>query len=564
MGDQALSIARPRAVETTEALAAIASVFAAAVLRIAVLFRYRIDSDETQHLHVAWAWTHGLVQYRDVFDNHMPLFHILSVPLLLAVGERPEALIAGRLAMLPLFALIVWLTYRLAANVYHQRHAAWAAAIGSLVPLFFLCSVEFRPDVLWAVCWLATLSILGGKAITVPRAASAGFFLGLAAAISAKTVLLAVSLAVAAVTTFVLTCGTGSQPVRGRAAAAFGGGRVENPSHTGHWTVRAIWSRVMTFAVAALLPPAAIAAWFASIGAWDGFVRCTLTHNLVTHEHPHRILFILPSAAIIALVTRRIVRQDAPLEVRRRRVFLFLAASVNGALLLSFWPILEREHWLPFVPAFAAAVVPLAAAWSGSRWPRIATAVIALELIRIVALSAPWSDQTGRSTAPIQLAMELTSPAEKVVDLKGELLFRQRATYAIFEKITKKAISSGRMADTIAADVLRSHAMVAIADDASFPRQGRAFLQRNFVDVGGLRVAGVMVQRGRFRIELPAAYALVSASGPFQGTLDGVPYSGPRFLGVGAHTAVSDSPAAAIWSRATVLGLTPFHRQLPH
>src|SRR5438874_13466922 len=26
-------------------------------------------------------------------------------------------------------------------------------------------------------------------------------------------------------------CGTGSQPVRGREAAAFGGGRVENPSH---------------------------------------------------------------------------------------------------------------------------------------------------------------------------------------------------------------------------------------------------------------------------------------------------------------------------------------------
>jgi nucleoside-diphosphate-sugar epimerase len=28
-----------------------------------------------------------------------------------------------------------------------------------------------------------------------------------------------------------VTCGTGSQPVRGREAAAFGGGRVENPSH---------------------------------------------------------------------------------------------------------------------------------------------------------------------------------------------------------------------------------------------------------------------------------------------------------------------------------------------
>ena len=32
------------------------------------------DSDEPQHLHVVWAWANGLLPYRDVFDNHAPLF----------------------------------------------------------------------------------------------------------------------------------------------------------------------------------------------------------------------------------------------------------------------------------------------------------------------------------------------------------------------------------------------------------------------------------------------------------------------------------------------------------
>src|SRR5579885_3030270 len=35
------------------------------------------NSDEGQHLHVAWSWTQGLLPYRDVFDNHGPLFGLI-------------------------------------------------------------------------------------------------------------------------------------------------------------------------------------------------------------------------------------------------------------------------------------------------------------------------------------------------------------------------------------------------------------------------------------------------------------------------------------------------------
>ncbi len=58
------------------------------VLRAIAFFHYRFDSDEPQHLHVAWGWTAGLVQYRDVFDNHAPLFHMATAPLLRLLGEH--------------------------------------------------------------------------------------------------------------------------------------------------------------------------------------------------------------------------------------------------------------------------------------------------------------------------------------------------------------------------------------------------------------------------------------------------------------------------------------------
>src|SRR5256885_14448715 len=90
-------------------------------LRAAAFFHYRFDSDEPQHLHVAWGWTAGLVQYRDLFDNHAPLFHILSAPLLRVIGERSDVLFFMRAPMLLLFAVVLWATYVLGTRLYSAR-----------------------------------------------------------------------------------------------------------------------------------------------------------------------------------------------------------------------------------------------------------------------------------------------------------------------------------------------------------------------------------------------------------------------------------------------------------
>ena len=49
---------------------------------------------------IAWGWTAGLVQYRDIFDNHSPLFHLATAPLLALAGERPDILFTMRAPML--------------------------------------------------------------------------------------------------------------------------------------------------------------------------------------------------------------------------------------------------------------------------------------------------------------------------------------------------------------------------------------------------------------------------------------------------------------------------------
>src|SRR5262249_59652492 len=95
-----------------------ALLIAGLVLRLVMVWRFRVNSDEPQHLHVVWAWTQGLLPYRDVFDNHMPLFHVLSVPALLAVGERATAVPWMRPFMLPLWGACLGLTALIARALF--------------------------------------------------------------------------------------------------------------------------------------------------------------------------------------------------------------------------------------------------------------------------------------------------------------------------------------------------------------------------------------------------------------------------------------------------------------
>jgi 4-amino-4-deoxy-L-arabinose transferase-like glycosyltransferase len=170
----------------------------AVIMRIALLLRYRFDSDESQHLHVAWGWTAGLVQYRDVFDNHSPLFHIVTAPLLALFGERSNILILMRLPMLALFGMVVWGTYAVASRFWSRRVAMWSALVLAIFPPYALKSIEYRTDNLWTALWMVALVVLTGGPLTVARLFITGLILGAALATSMKTVLLVVTLIVAA------------------------------------------------------------------------------------------------------------------------------------------------------------------------------------------------------------------------------------------------------------------------------------------------------------------------------------------------------------------------------
>ena len=178
-------------------------------------------------------------------------------------------------------------------------------------------------------------------------------------------------------------------------------------------------------------------------------------------------------------------------------------------------------------------------------------------------------DQTGPTTAIVAAALRLTGPGEAVFDDKGDAVFRRRAFYPVLEDITREAMARGRIADTIPEAILASQACVAILASRRLPPRGKQFLDANFLPVGPVRVCGKWLQASPaavtprailFQIQIPGRYAILGATGPARGSLDGVELAGPRELAAGLHVFAprSPPPLALLWARAAERGYTPF------
>jgi len=177
---------------TSAALLLIGLIF----LRVITVAHYKFGADEPQHLHVIWGWARGFVQYRDLADNHMPLFQLLFAPIYKLIGDCGTILYWMRTILQSLYIVAFWCTYRIGSLLFSRRVGVWAAILVGLSYDYAFCSVEFRTDNLWAPLWLLSVLVLLGGALTMRRALIAGFLMGLCFGVSMKTVLLLMSTAI--------------------------------------------------------------------------------------------------------------------------------------------------------------------------------------------------------------------------------------------------------------------------------------------------------------------------------------------------------------------------------
>ncbi|HSD10832.1 MAG TPA: glycosyltransferase family 39 protein [Candidatus Binatia bacterium] len=527
-------------------------------LRIGIALRYPFDTDEPQHLHVAWAWTQGLVPYRDVFDNHAPLFHMLMAPLAAAIGEQPEILLTMRLAMIPLAAVALACLYAIGRTLFEARVGLWAAAIVGLMPSFLLTSVEFRADDLWTVLWLAALAVGIGDPLRAGRTFAAGLLFGATFATSIKTALLFFTLAAGVALAFAL------DPARDR--------RLRD---------RRVWVSVLACAGGLLLPLAAGGALFAALGALPELLDCLFTNNLaVMALWDHRLLRVFLFVAglpFIVVAGRTLLRRSSSRPLARSA--LLVATLLFAATLKGFSPLDNPQDCMPLYPLLAIfGVAGLQAALErrsrvGGRGSasRVFVAIAATEVFLTVWVSRPWRDRTRFEIGLLRDVLHLTAPTDPVMDLKGESVFRRRPFFYALEAITQERFRRGELRDDIRERLIATHTYVSVMDSERFPPVARRFLLENYVPVGHLRVAGKFLDIDRhaqseFAVELPGRYAILSPRGLVSGALDGSPLDGSRPLEAGRHTFAPSEPTAPlalVWADAAERGYSPFHPNGP-
>ncbi len=542
----------------------VALLMATLFLRLLCAWHYRIDSDEPQHLHVAWGWAHGLVQYRDVFDNHAPLFHILCAPLVRMLGERPDIVLLMRLAMFPLFVVSVAAVHAIARALYSERVAAWASVLAALAPGFFLVSVEFRADDLWAALWLVAIAVLVSGRLTRRRCFVVGLLLGATLGVSLKTTLLLASLCIASLASLALT----------------------RPRSWSSWRLHG--ARVGAGFLGLVVVPATIVAAFAWRGALEPLLYGTISHNTLSglglwHKEPGRIMLLPLSVVPLWVSASWLARGAATPALAARRVLVFLSSTVFFVLLLGAWPLITREDAIPVSPLVALFATPVVLSLStyGARLPRggvlrrwsLAAPLLAtaIEIGMLLPAATPLDDNASAFTEFVASVLRLTGPGDYVMDLKGETVFRRRPYYYVLEHITKSRLARGLLPDSIPEDLVATRTPVVVGDRTGFPPRGRTFMRENYLPVGSLRVLGRMLQRHDansetigFSVVVPARYTIVAEHGMVRGALDGIRFEGPRFLAAGIHEFRPDAETgrfACVWATAVEHGLSPFGQE---
>lgn len=528
-------------------------------LRIFYTSHFRIDSDEPQHLHVVWGWLNGLLPYRDVFDNHTPLFQFLCAPLLWLTGDRADGLIWMRFAMLPFQGVVLWCVYRLGATLFSQRAGLWAALLTGYHHRFLLISTEFRPDDLWAALWMLALCVLLTGPLTVRRVFWCGVLLGTAFAVSLKTSLLLISL-VTALSVGLLARLLAKQPVPWK------------------WIARRLGAALAGMIILPLLVCAGIAA----LGIWKEFYYCTITHNIMPGlgrwGEPPRIdrWSFLAFLALAVPLACWMVRAQPDRNLGLRRSIMLIAAGSIVTLLYSYWPLIERETLLPFIPSvmvIAGALLVWPAEFLSNCRKRsmllfslLPFAAVAWLVVLMLLRSPPNQNKVAVFIEQIALILHLTDKDDLIMDGKGESIYRHRPFYFALEPLTQNRMSAGMISDDIPQQMIRTRTCVATLNQLR--GADIVFVRDNYLHVSSrILVAGHRFKHNpddaplEFNNLIAARYTLISKTGPVTALLDGQPFTGPLFLGAGPHSIQiknTKGPVALVWAQAVERGYSPF------
>ena len=530
------------------------------LVKLLLVFTLGIQSDEPQHLHVVWAWSRGLVQYRDVFDNHTPLFHMffgtLFRPIAFLWGEHASILLVMRLVIAAFYVVVVFAGLHLGRRIYSSSDSWWAAVFTAVNPVFCVWSVQFRTDLMWTACWVLFLC----QAFTGSGAALSfflgGLLLGICFCVSMKSLLLGVTLIGTALILRVF---------------------FPREFRWGGWPFFRIVAAVGGFVAV----PALLIVLFWANGALRELVYGVIEHNRLpglSHEPfwtGRKLVFPLVVGGCV-LWCRLVIQWFGAAERIRLTVWLTLISGFYLGALISFWPILTEQNFLPVLPVLSILVVwpVIGLRWITERWAGRRLGGLVLPLVAALCLAGAAgeadvrSGKVSRKLELIDAQLSLVRSDEFVMDSKGEAIFRMRPFYFALETLTMERLVRGLIPDEIPEALERTNTHVVWFE--RLPDRALRYVQQNYLPAFDVTaVSGVRATQSpdgvfRFRLAIPGRYSLLDDTGRnrLEGLLDGASFSRDGEMAAGEHEFRPTSPIPAgvltvFWTRAADLGYSP-------
>ncbi len=550
---------RERATGLTTPWAATMALAGLIALHALYAFVYRVDSDEPQHLHVVWGVARGLLQYRDIFDNHSPLFQMLCAPLMALIGEHAWIVVPMRLAMLPLYAADLALIYFIGGTVYVRRWALWIAVIAGCYPAFFLVTTEFRTDDLWTTLFLAAFYLTVSGPLVGRRAFLFGLVCGACFAVSIKTSLLMLSMG---------TAGLGLLALH-----ALSRRKID-------WMALLKSGGIITAGL--VIIPGLVIAYFAAHGheALRSMYYCIIAHNMVpglgkeAKAGFHQWIFpiFLPLLLGLGWVC---MHSSGKERIGACRALIAMTAGAYYLLLRSYWPLVTAQDFTPFIPLVALTMLPflfhllsLTSLPERIAIPAIGLLILAVEGACIWRLQSPLDNREAEFEQDLAVVLRLTNPTDYVMDGKGETIFRMRPVYWVYEGVTLRWMALGKIPDDVKEKMIKTRTCVAL--NHRLRPEDQAWLRENYIE-GNLKVwvAGQSLGPARpaigFHTDIEANYSIVSDHGKVAGTLDGAPLRDTQLIAPGNHRlaiASGQGNVAVVWTQALNRGFSPFSKSV--
>jgi hypothetical protein len=494
-----------------------------------------------------------MIPYRDYFDNHSPLFQLLYAPFFAALSPRADIIVSMRLLMIPLFALSLYFTGRIVSILVSPRAGLWSAVFAAVMPRFFFVTTEFRPDDLWAVVWLALLFTVISGATTLRRAFVIGILLGTSFCLSAKTLLLLVSMALGTIMILIFQWQMGK---------------------------KISWLRLLQLSLiiggGTLILPIIFSLFFLLQGAFNQMVYCIVTHNVLPASSGSALDLVraLKWAAFVAIpigVGLYLFPRCVADTKKTKALWILCVTWFLYATMKTYWPIVTSEDYVVSDPmmmgmlASAIVIVPHIWPFVFSSLRLVLPASIALlALYMILKSNSPFQDRTKDKISMVATVLQLTEPSDYVMDSKGETIYRRRPFYYILEGLTGRRMKAGLIPDTIPERLVETETPLATV--RRMPPAAADFIRKNYIPIAfRLSALGQILstdnERFDFEIAVPSVYAVIAEFGLFKGTLDGKSTCGSIRIEAGHHEIQRTSGSgrvALLWARAAEKGYNPF------